>query len=65
MFGGYKVGDKICEVNILQYVDDTIFFGEVSGRNIFAIKTMLRIFELVMHKNSTKKSVSYIIVKMD
>lgn len=47
MFKGYNVGNKGCEVSLLQYIDDTIFVGETSVRNVMIIKTILRIFELV------------------
>ena len=33
-------------VNILQYVDDTIFFGKATMQNVKTIKSMLRSFEL-------------------
>ena len=33
-------------ISILQYADDTIFFGEVVTENLMAIKTILRSFEL-------------------
>lgn len=33
------------EVGLLQYVDDTIFVGEVNTKNVFTIKVMLRIFK--------------------
>ena len=35
------------EISILQYADDTIFFGEASMENVKAIKAILRTFELV------------------
>ena len=35
------------DVNILQYADDTIFFGEATMENIKAIKIILRAFEMV------------------
>ena len=34
-------------MSLLQYANDTIFFGEVDQRNFFTIKTILRLFELV------------------
>ena len=43
---GFLVGSKNVEISILQYVDDTIFFGEASMENIKAIKAILRTFEL-------------------
>jgi len=35
------------EVSILQYADDTIFFGEATMENVREIKAILRVFELV------------------
>lgn len=35
------------EISILQYADDTVFFGEATMSNVKAIKAMLRSFELV------------------
>ena len=43
----YKVGNGSYAVSLLQYADDTIFFGDVDQRNVFTIKTILRFFELV------------------
>ena len=40
------MGSNRVEVSILQYADDTIFFGEASLGNVRAIKSILRIFEL-------------------
>ena len=34
-------------INILQYADDTTFFGKTSMENVKAIKAILRTFELV------------------
>ena len=45
-------------MSLLQYVHDTKFFGEIDQRNVFTIKTILRLFELVLslkvnfHKNN-------------
>ena len=36
------------EVSILQYADDTIFFGEATMENVKAIKAILRAFQLVL-----------------
>ena len=35
------------DINILQYADDTVFFGTTTWENVRAIKVMLRSFELV------------------
>ena len=34
-------------VDVLQYADDTIFFGEASMENVKAVKVILRSFEMV------------------
>ena len=47
-YTGFSVGRDKVDVTILQYADDTIFFGEASMENIKAIKTILRTFELVL-----------------
>lgn len=45
-------------MSILQYADDTLFVGEASWENLWAIKSILRCFELVsefkvnFHKSS-------------
>ena len=46
LFSGFLVGKNNVEVSILQYVDDTIFFGEATIQNVTAIKTIMRSFEL-------------------
>ena len=40
------MGSNRVDVSILQYADDTIFFGETSQENVRAIKAILRIFEI-------------------
>ena len=40
------MGANNVEINILQYADDTIFFGEAIMENVNAIKVILRSFEL-------------------
>ena len=47
LFRGFPVGRNKLEIGILQYADDTIFFGEASMQNVRAIKTILRTFEMV------------------
>ena len=47
LFRGFLVGRNNVEISILQYADDTIFFGEASMENVKAIKVILRSFELV------------------
>ncbi|KAL8484187.1 hypothetical protein ACS0TY_026766 [Phlomoides rotata] len=45
-FSPCSVGKKMIKVAILQYADDTIFFSEAMESNIFAIKCILRVFEM-------------------
>ena len=47
LYRGFSVGSNNVVISILQYADDTIFFGEASMRNVKAIKAILRTFELV------------------
>lgn len=46
LFKGFLCGKNKVEICLLQYVDDTIFFGEATMANVRAIKAMLRVFEL-------------------
>ncbi|KHN48424.1 hypothetical protein glysoja_034471, partial [Glycine soja] len=41
------VGKKKEEVNILQYADDTLFFGAATNDNVRVLKCILKCFELV------------------
>lgn len=47
LYKGFRVGCNDVCISILQYADDTIFFGEASMDNVKAIKAILRTFELV------------------
>ena len=47
MYKGYPVGSKKVDISILQYADDTIFFGEANMENVRALKAILRAFELI------------------
>ena len=47
LYKGYSVGSKNVSISILQYADDTIFFGEASMDNVKALKATLRAFELI------------------
>lgn len=57
-YDGYLVGKNNYEVSMLQYTDGTIFVGEVNVKNIFTIKAILRLFEVIFglrmnfHKSS-------------
>jgi len=46
-FKSFLVGKNKVLANILQYADDTIFFGEASMENVKAMKAILRSFEMV------------------
>jgi len=56
IFEGFKVGRKEVDITLLQYVDDTIFFGKALLENVKAIKVMPRNIELVsgLRKNFPK-----------
>lgn len=45
-FKAFSVCRNLVDISILQYANDTIFFGEASMENVKAIKVMLRSFEL-------------------
>jgi len=45
-FTEFLVGKNSIPISILQYTDDTIFFGEATLQNVKLIKTILRCFEL-------------------
>ena len=47
LYKGFLVGSNSVPISILQYADDTIFFGEASMENVKAIKVILMTFELV------------------
>ena len=47
MFSSYQVGRHKEEVNILQYADDTLFFGTATMDNVKVLKSILRCFEMV------------------
>jgi len=47
MYKGFPVGCNNVSISILQYADDTIFFGEATMENVKAIKAIQRTFELV------------------
>ena len=46
LYTSLLVGKNKIPVNILQYADDTIFFGEATMQNVKTIKSILRSFEL-------------------
>ncbi|XP_028193184.1 uncharacterized protein LOC114378756 [Glycine soja] len=47
LYKPFLVSANRVPINILQYADDTIFFGEAAKENVEAIKVILRSFELV------------------
>ena len=47
MYKAYQVGSNKVEISILQFADDTIFFGKANMENVKTIKAILRSFELV------------------
>lgn len=47
IFKGFKVGKHGEQVSILQYADDTLLVGEATWENLWAMKALLRCFELV------------------
>ena len=46
-FRSLLVGKNKVPVDVLQYADDTVFFGEASMENVRAVKVILRSFEMV------------------
>ena len=46
LYRSFLVGKKKEPINILQYADDTIFVGEAAWENVYALKALLRGFEL-------------------
>ncbi|GKV01050.1 hypothetical protein SLEP1_g13646 [Rubroshorea leprosula] len=44
---GVEVGNRSFSISHLQYADDTILFGRASEENVWAMKGILRAFELV------------------
>lgn len=46
LFEGVQVGREELKISLLQFADDTLFFGEASLRNIITLKSILRCFEL-------------------
>ena len=46
-YNNFMVGKKRVPVNILQFANGTIFFGEPTMDNVTALKVILRSFEMV------------------
>ncbi|RZC29900.1 Exocyst complex component SEC6 isoform B [Glycine soja] len=46
LFTSYQVGSMKEDVNILQYADDTLFFGAANSANVRVLKYVLRCYEL-------------------
>ncbi|GKV25499.1 hypothetical protein SLEP1_g34934 [Rubroshorea leprosula] len=47
LFNGIEIGQCGMNVTHLQFADDTIVFGTASEENIWAVKSIMRIFEMV------------------
>ncbi|GKV47213.1 hypothetical protein SLEP1_g54131 [Rubroshorea leprosula] len=47
LFNGIEIGHRGMNVTHLQFADDSIVFGEASDENIWAVKSVMRIFEMV------------------
>jgi len=47
LFKGVEVGSQGAQVDLLQFVDDTIFFCEPLYHNVLVVKAILRSFEVV------------------
>ncbi|XP_058766944.1 uncharacterized protein LOC131640567 [Vicia villosa] len=45
-FEGFKIG-RDCEVELIQFADDTLLVGSASWKNVSTIKAILRVFEAV------------------
>ncbi|XP_058727126.1 uncharacterized protein LOC131598556 [Vicia villosa] len=45
-YEGFNINGK-CEVDVLQFADDTLLIGEGNWKQVWAIKTILKAFELV------------------
>lgn len=60
VFGPVYVGPNRVKISHLQFVDDIIFVGEASSKNIIVLKSILRIFELWsgLKINFNKRSLS-------
>jgi len=46
LFKGVEVGTQRVQVDLLQFVDDTLFFCEPSYHNVLVVKSILRSFEM-------------------
>ncbi|GKV25736.1 hypothetical protein SLEP1_g35131 [Rubroshorea leprosula] len=59
MLHGPAVGNKGLTVSLFQFADDTVILGNADSENIFAVKTILRCFELMsgLRINFSKSSV--------
>lgn len=47
LFNGFKVNEEVT-YNIVQFVDDTLFIGDIIWDNIWCIKALLRGFEMIL-----------------
>jgi len=47
LYKGFTIASSEVSISLLQYADDTIFFGEASMENVKVLKAILRTFEVV------------------
>ena len=47
LYKGFNIASSEVSISLLQYADDTIFFGEASMENVKVLKAILRTFEVV------------------
>ncbi|KHN19285.1 hypothetical protein glysoja_012205, partial [Glycine soja] len=47
LYKGFNIASSEISISLLQYADDTIFFGEASMKNVKVLKAILRTFEVV------------------
>lgn len=47
LFESYLVGSQKLKANLLQFIDNTLFVGKASVKNVIVLESILRCFELV------------------
>ncbi|GKV52014.1 hypothetical protein SLEP1_g58623 [Rubroshorea leprosula] len=67
MFKGVSIGGRGLIVSHLQFADDTVIIGDATERNVWAVKAMMRTFELVsgLRINYSKSQLLSINVEKD
>lgn len=48
-FSGVKVGQEEVVVSVLQFVDDTLMFTDVTFENVLCMKRTVRSFEVILY----------------